>query len=69
MKMVKETGEVPIFVGEDNVTASDAPDNISFVLTYNEKNKEYTTLLIVKNVKVGCVISSGSGKLTLGKPV
>lgn len=68
MKMVKESGETPIFVGDDNVTSTDAPNNIVFVVTLNEKTKDYSSFLIVKNMKVACVVSSGYGKITVGKP-
>jgi DNA polymerase III sliding clamp (beta) subunit (PCNA family) len=69
LKNLKDGGEVPVFVGSDNFHTNEKPNNLVTILLLNEKTGDYTTVMLLKDTGVACIISTGFGKLNLGKPV
>lgn len=69
LKIIKESGEVPIFIGEDDFVSNTSNKNLNIMVTFNDKKKDYSVFFIVKNPEAGCVISSGVGSIILGKTI
>ena len=63
--ILKNVDEEPLFMGKDDLYSS---DTIFTAVYHNSKTGSYTVLLVEKQSKKACVVSSGTmGKLVLPK--